>query len=91
MIFKYLTYDELPEERKEEISTTDFWDDPPTYLAIIEDGSITDLFSDVTEPEDATFHRDLAWILPLLKKVYKYGYVDGMMYNDETDDDDVEE
>jgi len=64
------SYEDLLEEEKD-----DFYDDGyRSYLVIDWGGGEREIYTDGMEPEDATFARDLSWIINLVEKAYKKGY-----------------
>lgn len=67
------SYDELPEGLKEEASNNGAGKDYALYIYVEHNGELIACESDAMEPEDATFGRDLNWIVGLLRKVYKVG------------------
>ena len=66
-------YDDLTEDRKQEVSNNGFGCEYATYIKVIHDGQVVGIFSDAMEPEDATFGRDLGWISGMLIKCYNWG------------------
>ena len=48
-----------------------------SYIVEINKGEIIAVNSDAMEPEDASFTRDLRWIVESLKNAYKIGFLDG--------------
>ncbi len=79
---KMLRYDNLTEEDKGSVSGNGAGPEYSQYLEVIHNGKRIALESDGMEPEDATFGRDLNWIMALLRQVYALGVIDGQ--NDDT-------
>jgi len=48
-----------------------------SYLVVLVDGEIDQVYSDAMEPEDAKFYRDLDWIAGALKAAYDFGRKNG--------------
>ncbi len=62
-IAEMYSYDNLPEwVNKEDLSGNGSGKKYATYL-VIEDGDYRKVYSDAMEPEDASFRRDLNWIV----------------------------
>lgn len=63
-------------------ATQDFDGDGTTTITISRNGH-TVTYTDSMEPEDATFGRDLSWIIDELQRAYDCGYNEGsIVYND---------
>lgn len=43
------------------------------YLRVTHDGDTIVLESDAMEPEDATFTRDMSWVVEVIRMVYEIG------------------
>lgn len=69
------------EDMTEEFRDQWFVPDPdyePVFCLVIEmDGDVIDVRSDMIEPEDVSFGRDLAWVPSALKQAYQKGVEDG--------------
>lgn len=48
-----------------------------TFLVISRNGKVTDVRSDATEPEDATFGRTFSWVAEEIESAYEAGLADG--------------
>ena len=59
---KVVSYDDLTKEEQEDQSNNGGGKEYATYI-IIEDEKGRRIYSDAMEPEDATFYRDLSWIV----------------------------
>lgn len=65
-IVKRLYFKDLTEEEKLNVSNNGSGKEYASYISI-EDDKGKRIYSDAMEPEDATFGRDLNWILTELK------------------------
>lgn len=74
----YYSYNDLPEEFKAvegpPYSTYNY----QNYIAIQWPNGRREVYSDNMEPEDATFGRDLSWIVPAIGQAYNTGVAIGI-------------
>ena len=68
-------YEELPSEVDREWGLSDNGAGKECAGYIVEkvDEKVINVYSDAMEPEDATFHRDLRWVMESLKEAYLRG------------------
>lgn len=72
-----LSFDKLLKEEKENVPNNGCGKEYSTYIKITENGETILLESDAIEPEDASFCRDLSWVIKALRLVYKKGKLEG--------------
>ena len=68
-------YKELPSEVDREwgLSNNGAGKECAGYIVEKVDEKVINVYSDAMEPEDATFHRDLRWVMKSLKEAYLRG------------------
>jgi hypothetical protein len=71
------TYDELSPDERESAPQNGCGKEYANYLRIRHDGETILIESDAMESEDATFTRDLSWIVEAFKHIYSLGYEKG--------------
>lgn len=70
--------DELSPEELENQPSNGYGDKEfATYLKVVYDGDVLDIFDANMEPEDVSFHRDLSWVQGALEQAYALGLDDG--------------
>ena len=74
---KYLNFEDLTAEEKENVPNNGFGKEYASYIKIIHNDKTICLKSDAMEPEDACFCRDLSWIKSMLETCYELGKKDG--------------
>ena len=67
------TYKELTDKEKEDVSDNGSGKEYAMYIRVTYNGETILLESDAMEPEDASFGRDLSWIVGIIKKAYEIG------------------
>lgn len=69
MIASILSYEDLPDwvDKKYGLSNNGCGKEDASYI-VIEDGDYKVCYSDAMEPEDASFGRDLSWIISELNR-----------------------
>ena len=67
------SYKDLTEEEKENVSNNGSGKEYASYIKVMYNNELICLRSDAMEPKDTVFYRNLDWIVPLLKEVYKLG------------------
>jgi hypothetical protein len=75
---KHEWFEDLSEEEKKSASNNGSGKEYASYIRIKHNGETILLESDAIEPEDATFSRDLSWIVEWLKKSYELGMKDAL-------------
>ena len=70
MKIEILSYDDLTENQKDNVSDNGAGKEWANYLKVSNGNLLISLESDAMEPEDVSFGRDLNWIAPLLQKGY---------------------
>jgi len=70
-------YEELTEDEQANASNNGSGKKYADYIRITHNGETILLVSDAMEREDATFSRDLSWIVDALYKCYELGKIDG--------------
>lgn len=70
---KIIGYDDLPEDRKKDTSDNGCGKEWANYLRVTFNGEIVCIYSDAMEPEDASFSRDLSWIVSALEVAFDIG------------------
>ena len=70
-------YEGLTDDEKESVSNNGSGKEYAAYLRVIHNGTCIMLESDAMEPEDASFTRDLGWVLHALRDCYERGKEDG--------------
>ena len=68
-----MSYDELPEDVKEEQPDNGSGKEYANYIKVEIEGEVDKYYSDAMEPEDASFSRDLSWIVGALMEAYQAG------------------
>ena len=63
---KLVNFDDLTTDEKLGVSNNGYGKEYASYI-VIEDENGKRIYSDAMEPEDATFFRDLSWIIEELK------------------------
>jgi hypothetical protein len=66
-------FDDLSDDEKESVPNNGDGKDCANYIKVIHNGAVISLESDAMEPEDASFGRELNWIVDALKKCYELG------------------
>jgi hypothetical protein len=77
LIVKKLRFSDLSEEEKRSIPDNGCGKEEANYIKVQEDGNLLYLESDAMEPEDATFSRDLNWIVGAIRAAYQIGKSEG--------------
>jgi len=77
MKIETLSYEDLTDEEKEDVPDNGSGKEYACYIKIAGKGKTLLLKSDAMEPEDASFCRDLDWIVSALQEVYNLGLEDG--------------
>ena len=76
-----LSYDELPEEWKNNVPNDGSGKENAGHVVIYYNGEIIKVESDAIEREDFTFFRDLEWVAFELEEAYNLGLKDGKKEN----------
>jgi hypothetical protein len=79
MEIKIVGFKALTEQQQENASDNGCGQENAGYLIVTDTGGEIVVFeSDAMEPEDASFSRDLNWIINALQKVYELGKRDAL-------------
>lgn len=70
------TFKDLSEAEKEAVPNNGSGREYANYLRVTHKGRTLFLESDASEPEDASFSRDLSWIVGALRQAYELGLLD---------------
>ena len=77
MDVKIVSFEDLPEDYRDQVSDNGCGKDCANYLVISHNDEIISVESDAMESEDATFARDLRWIRARIMLAYKLGVIKG--------------
>ena len=79
------SYEDLSEDEKKNASNNRAGKKYARFIRIVSDGETVLLKNDAMEPEDASFSRNLSWVVVALKKCYEIGYANGAIQNKNSD------
>ena len=73
---RMVTYDNLTDVERDGVSNNGGGAEWASYIRVEHNGETTRLVSDAIEPEDATFNRDLSWVVGAIRQAYELGRAD---------------